>query len=196
MISLERDVQQLEILKLAPYEASVLRERAMDILFPLSTEDKKLIANMIYSIQPEQLKKANAPWDGAVGMAANQWGFNKRIFLYCPTGDTKNALEVIINPSYEAISSETETTWEGCFSVPLATGNILRPTKIKVKYQNMDGDVIEKTLDGWEARVWQHENDHLNGLLYDDKHAGKCLEKKEFASKKAVQEFRSEEKEG
>lgn len=181
------------LLTLVDYHHSVLREVMEPVQFPLSEQDKEIIEDMKYSIQPAQLKKANAPWDAAVGMAANQWGLNKRIFLFCPEGDTVNGLEVIINPSYEPLentgSSPQELTWEGCFSVPLATGNVQRHTHIRVKYQNEAGETIERELYDWPARVWQHENDHLNGLLYDDAKAGKCIDKRQFSSRAEVDKF-------
>ncbi len=177
-----------KILKLVDYNDPILRQPTETVQFPLSMEDKQIIEDMKHSIQPAQLKEADAPWDGASGMAANQWGINKSIFLFCPFGDTKFDMTVVINPSYEFLPGE-DTEWEGCFSVPLATGNVKRSTNIHVKYQNEKGKVIEKDLSGWAARVWQHENDHLNGFLYDDPRAGKCLEKKEFTSREAVDEF-------
>lgn len=173
------------LLKLAEYHDKILRTKTQPVQFPLSITDQQIIADMKYSIQPEQLLAAGAPWDGAVGMAANQWGIDKSIFLYCPSGDTVNDLEVIINPSYSTMptsvisvkADDYECEWEGCFSVPGARGNIKRHKRVSVQYQNEQGTVIERELNGWEARVWQHENDHLNGLLYDDVNAGKCLEK-------------------
>lgn len=183
------------LLTLVPYEHSILRKRTQDIKFPLSTADQQTIADMLYSIQPEQLLKAKAPWEGAVGMAANQWGIDKSIFLFCPEGNHQPDIEVIINPSYTPIvnilmtAASEDDEWEGCFSVPLATGYIHRHLKIKVKYQNIAGEIIEKELSGWPARVWQHENDHLNGLLYDDHVAGKCLEKHKFETIAKLDEF-------
>lgn len=192
-----------QLLTLVDYHHPILRQVTETVSFPLSDEDKHIIQSMIYSIQPAQLKAANAPWEAAVGMAANQWGINKRIFLYCPDGDTVSGLEVIINPGYEHIPMKAEVAdfahqehsvdldlcWESCFSVPLATGNVQRPMLIRVKYQNEKGEIIEKELQGWEARVWQHENDHLNGLLYDDVNAKKCIDKRNFSSKDEVEKF-------
>lgn len=185
------------LLQLADYNDPVLRTRTMPVQFPLSAADQQLIADMIYSIQPAQLKAAKAPWQAAVGMAANQWGVSKSIFLYCPTGDTVGDLEVIINPSYEplhklaifATAKPDSSEWEGCFSVPLCSGYIQRSNDIRVKYQNENGESLSRELSGWEARVWQHENDHLLGFLYDDPRHGKCLEKKSFTSIAAVEEF-------
>lgn len=177
------------LLKLVNYDDPILRNPTEPVQFPLSDLDKQIIEDMKYSIHPEQLKAAGAPWEKASGMAANQWGINKSIFLFCPYGDHKFDLTVVINPSYEFIPDKEEIAWEGCFSVPLATGKIKRSNKIRVKYQNEKGRVIEKNLSGWEARVWQHENDHLNGFLYDDPRTGKCLDKREFTSYDAVEEF-------
>lgn len=183
------------LLKLADYSNNILRTKTAPVTFPLSDEDRQLIEDMIYSIQPEQLIAAKAPWEDPVGMAANQWGVNKSIFLYCPSGDTVNDIEVVINPSYEAkptlaiIAPSEQSEWEGCFSVPLASGHIKRSNKIHVKYQNMDGKVIEKDLSGWRARVFQHETDHLDGFLYDDPRHGRCLEKRVFKDRAAVEEF-------
>ncbi len=188
---MSRDEYKPRILKLAGYNQSILRRPTKPVQFPLSEEDKHTIADMIYSIQPEQLLAAGAPWDAASGMAANQWGIDKSIFLYAPNG-TENGVEVVINPSYEAINipePSKNTEWEGCFSIPLATGHILRDLRIRVKYQNEQGEVIEKELSGWPARVWQHENDHLKGYLYDSAAHGKCLEKKVFRSLEEVDNF-------
>jgi peptide deformylase len=142
---------------------------------------------MVYSVQGKQLKAANAPWDSAAGMAANQWGFNKRIFVYCPNAD-KN-IEVMINPSYEPLNEVEDLNWEGCFSVPLATGCVKRYTNIRAQYQNELGETIVKELSGRLARVFQHETDHLNGHLYYELGERKCLHKKTFASKADVDVF-------
>lgn len=131
------------LLTLSDYHDPILHQKVEKITFPLSVEDKQLIKDMKFSIQKEQLKKANAPWEGAAGMAANQWGFNKAIFLFCPEGDPVNGLEVVINPSYEPLDAEEEEAWEGCFSVPMATGNVRRFTHIRIHYQNEAGEIIE-----------------------------------------------------
>jgi peptide deformylase len=181
------------ILKLVSYSDPILRQIAAPVHFPLSEDDKQLIANMKYSIQPEQLKQVHAAWEAAAGMAANQWGVGKRIFIFSPNGNSAEELEVIINPSYIPLDAEglilQDDAWEACFSIPLAVGHISRFTRIQVKYQNEAGEFIEKELHGWAARVWQHENDHLNGTLYDDADAKKCKEKRIFSSKAEVDDF-------
>jgi peptide deformylase len=177
------------ILTLADYDQSVLRQKTQAITFPLSEADRALIQDMKFSIQPQQLAAVDAPWENAAGMAANQWGVNKSIFLFCPEGDTVDGLEVIINPSYTPLGSSQEMGWESCFSVPCAVGKVKRYTHIRVTYQNEEGETITKELTGYFARVWQHETDHLNGLLYDALGTEKCVEKNSFSSKEEVEAF-------
>lgn len=183
------------LLSFADYHDDILKNPTETVQFPLSDEDQQIIRNMIYSIQTEQLIKAGAPFKSAAGMAANQWGLNKRIFLYCPDGDAANQLEVVINPSYKPLcdadkfNPSIEDAWEGCFSIPLATGNIRRYSKIQVDYQDETGQHITRELTGWLARVWQHENDHLDGHLYDDPRTAKCLEKQQFLTLDELENF-------
>lgn len=189
------------LLKFAAYGDPILSKKCQPVQFPLSEEDQQIIADMVYSIQPAQIKAAKGAWDTPAGMAANQWGIDKSIFLFCPFGDTEN-VQVMINPSYEPLATlaiiapSEQTEWEGCFSVPLATGNIKRSTKIRARYQNEQGEIIEKTLTDYDARVFQHETDHVNGFLYDDPRHGKCLEKKVFKNRNEVDAFYDSLREG
>lgn len=86
------------------------------------------------------------------------------------------------------------TDWEGCFSVPLATGRVTRFREIKTTHQNEAGEKFEGQLSEWPARVWQHETDHTNGFLFDDEQAGKCVEFRAFETKEALMEFRNNQK--
>lgn len=181
------------LLMLADYQNPILRKVTCTVTFPLSEEDKEIIEAMKHSIKVDQLKKANAPFKSASGMAANQWGIDRQIFIFCPRGESHGP-EVIINPSYHPINeNKTEESyefgWEGCFSIPLSLSYVKRHTVIKAEYQNEAGVHCEKILSHWTARIWQHETDHLNGLLADDIKAGKCLEKRMFSSLEALNQF-------
>jgi peptide deformylase len=158
------------------------------------------IADMCFSILPAQLKKANGAHESAAGMAANQWGIDKRIFLYTPDGSDENEkLEVMINPQYVPYLRKDDkefkmvAAFEGCFSVPLTTGLVNRYDAIIASYCNPLGIKIERIMEGWEARVFQHETDHLNGKLFDgqlDDCAGpECLERVVFKDKAEMQGF-------
>jgi peptide deformylase len=182
-----------KLLTLVDFQDPLLRQVIEPVQFPLCDADRQLILDMKYSIQPAQLKAADAPWDSASGMAANQWGFNKRIFLFSP--DSNDVVEVMINPSYVPLINvgiempEQSLSWEGCFSVPLATGNVKRYTAIRATYQNEAGETIVRELHGRRARVFQHETDHLDGMLYYELSEDKCIDKRKFGSREAVDKF-------
>lgn len=154
----------------------ILRE-TMPIIEDFNDPDlHAIIADMCYSIHPTQLKQANACHESAAGMAANQWGIKKRIFIYTPHGsEPPDKIEVMLNPSYLPYLRPNEKTptltaaYEGCFSVPLTTGIVNRYEAIMATYFTPQGKKVERILEGWEARVFQHETDHLNGKLFDGK---------------------------
>lgn len=130
--------------------------------------DKKIL-KFINDLQ-ETLKKATEP--EGLGLAANQVGVDARIFLV----NLKNkGIHVFINPEIIKFSDEEITMTEGCLSIPKLYSEIKRPKKVKVKYQtirvqNGKEELEEKTeeFDELDARVIQHEQDHLNGIVFLD----------------------------
>ncbi len=103
---------------------------------------------------------------GTVGLAAPQIGISKRIFVAdISKKDPTKSLKVFINP--EIISwAEPKPNREGCLSLPDYTGNVTRAQRLSIKALDEEGRVIEQTAEGLEAICWQHEVDHLNGLLF------------------------------
>lgn len=104
-----------------------------------------------------------------VGLAATQVNVVKQVFVI-DKGLIDEAWEVqaYINP--EILESEgLENLEEGCLSIPGIRAEVERPPAIKVKYQNLDGKLIEEQLEGMLAKVFQHEFDHLNGVLFVDR---------------------------
>ncbi|WP_131783188.1 hypothetical protein [Legionella gresilensis] len=73
-----------EILNFASSHSTILHRIIKPVTFPLTKYDKTIINVMKYSILPAQLKRRTAAWSDSVGMAANQWGIDKRIFLFAP----------------------------------------------------------------------------------------------------------------
>lgn len=106
-----------------------------------------------------------------VGLAAPQVGINKRFMVYNPSGDSKKWLDetVMINPKIVEFSDATDVETEGCLSLPEMNGEVERSKWIKVEALNMKGKKIKKKFKGWEARIFQHECDHLNGVLFPDR---------------------------
>jgi peptide deformylase len=106
-----------------------------------------------------------------VGLAAPQLGINKRLMVFNPEGDPKKWLSelVLCNPEIEEYSTSTALEEEGCLSFPGFTADVMRSQNIQVKWQGLNGKVKRKKLRGWEARIFQHEYDHLDGTLYVDR---------------------------
>ena len=112
--------------------------------------------NEFASTMVESLKKYKA-----LGLSAIQCGFNYRMFVM---GSDENYV-AYFNP--KIISSEGEAHMpEGCLSFPMLQLRITRPAKIKVEYQDFTGQIRQAEYHGLTARVFQHELDHLNGIVY------------------------------
>ena len=95
-----------------------------------------------------------------VGLAANQIGVQKRLFVYDP-GD---GARVVINPTI--VESEGEYAYEeGCLSVPGLSWEIVRPNRVHLIGRDLDGNEISLEADELEGRIFQHELDHLDGVL-------------------------------
>ncbi len=77
-------------------------------------------------------------------------------------------LYVVVNPEIARMSSEKVMGVEGCLSVPGIVGDVERSTSIVVKGKNRNGQKIKLKLNGWVARIFQHEIDHLTGVLFTD----------------------------
>lgn len=106
-----------------------------------------------------------------VGLAAPQVGINKRLMVYNEHGDAKKWMSevIMVNPKIVEYSEATDIEQEGCLSFPDMGGDVERSKWIKVEAQNLKGKRIKKKFRGWEARIFQHEYDHLDGKVYIDR---------------------------
>ena len=82
---------------------------------------------------------------------------------------TEQSLLIIANPKIHVLDPELQGFWEGCLSVPELRGLVYRPRKIRVDYFDHLGKAASLTLEGFLATVFQHELDHLDGVLYLDR---------------------------
>ena len=103
-----------------------------------------------------------------VGLAAPQVGLNLRLFVVNATGKPEDD-KVYVNPALSDADGDEEAE-EGCLSLPDVNVTIRRPTaRVLMRAQDLDGQPFEEVGEGFITRVWQHENDHLNGVLITDR---------------------------
>ncbi len=100
-----------------------------------------------------------------VGLASTQVGLQESFFV----AKKGEKFISVINPKILSTSKRTKKYFEGCLSVPDMWGEVKRATNTKVSYQNSDGKQITKALKGVAAWIFQHEIDHLNGILFSDR---------------------------
>jgi len=140
----------------------ILLEPAKEVADFNSPELKQLLIDM---------KDTMRALDG-VGLAAPQIAVGLRVMIFGveeserypdmePVPET-----ILINPEYSVINAEKETDWEGCLSVPNMRGLVPRYKGIKYRGYDIQGSLIEREAHDFHARVFQHEFDHLNGILY------------------------------
>ena len=131
-----------------------------------SPETQEVIERMLNAAYGEQVDR-NKPL--LVGLAAPQIGISKRIILVDVVARGKGNvgnLRVYINPEI-VWSADDEVEWyEGCYSTDRVCGIVSRPNSIKLKALTREGQPIEEVYEGYTARIFQHEIDHLNGIEF------------------------------
>lgn len=108
-----------------------------------------------------------------VGLAAPQVGISERLAVI-EYGDDEDEnvpkkLYVLVNPEIVEVSEEKVEGIEACLSVPLLVGEVERHEKLTVKALNRHGKLVKIKVEGWMARIFQHEIDHLDGVLFTDR---------------------------
>ena len=135
----------------------ILRKKT-EIIEP-TDETVLAVANQMVEIMHAQ---------NGVGLAAPQVGLPWRLFV---TRDPENdeAAVAWINPILEVTNEEVISEEEGCLSLPEIRGEVRRPIGIQISGHGLDGKHNTAQSDSFIARIWQHENDHLDGILIIDK---------------------------
>jgi len=133
----------------------ILRKKAKEVEKPFS-KLKNFVANMIDTMYKEN----------GVGLAAPQAGRDLRLFVY-DVSENVNPV-VCINPVLSDFSEEKVVAEEGCLSIPDVYGKVERAKKVTLTAYGLDGFKFKVEAEGLEARVIQHEYDHLDGILFID----------------------------
>ncbi len=136
------------------YEAPILRKKSDEVV-EFNDELRNTLDEMI-----KTMRLANG-----IGLAANQVGIDKRFFVL----EVDNEIVKVVNPEILSFGEEMVEFQEGCLSIPGIFKNVLRPEIITVRYQDENGNIIERELNGLKSRAFQHELDHIDGILFIDR---------------------------
>ncbi|MDO8618875.1 MAG: peptide deformylase [Candidatus Daviesbacteria bacterium] len=140
---------------------------APDARLRIKTKPVKKIGPALSSLTKEMIKLTLSFKDPeGVGLAATQIGLNERFFVG-KVGEKD--FKVFINPKIIQFSKRVKKYFEGCLSIPDYYGEINRSTTIKVSYQDLKGVLHKETLKAMGAWIFQHEVDHLDGILFPDR---------------------------
>ncbi len=166
----------MAVLPVVKFPNPVLKTRAKEIS-EITPEIKKLVRDMIDTMYAEN----------GVGLAANQVGILKQIFVANPDSDVKGDEMVFLNPRItkkEGVIKE----FEGCLSVPELYEPVKRAKRVWMTAMTLSGEIVEVKAEGLVSRIFQHEVDHLNGFLFVDRLG---LLKSKLTEKKLQKRLRS-----
>lgn len=153
------------ILEVVKYPSPVLNQKSQKAVF--NDELKVLVQNML-----DIINSFKAP--PAAGLSAIQVGIPLQVLFAREFVSNRVGTDyILINPKFVSFSREKELDWEGCLSFPDLYGKVWRSKKIKLKYQNVQGEEQRLTANTFLARVIQHEMDHLEGITFNTKIVGK-----------------------
>src|SRR6476646_1984420 len=157
----------MSILKVAHMGHPVLREKAKPI-------ERAAIATPSVQQLIDDMLETMREYHG-IGLAAPQVHESVRIFVAGlekedkRTGETEIVPIAVVNPEITALGRDLVEDWEGCLSIPDIRGKVPRNRRVRVRGFGRDGEALDMELEDFQARVFQHENDHLNGILFFDR---------------------------
>ncbi len=154
-----------EILQISQLGNPVLRQPSQVVENIQDSRIQELIDNLIFTVQHAH----------GVGIAAPQVARGDRLFVVASRPNLrypqapKMEPTAMINPRIIASSTETVKDWEGCLSIPGIRGLVPRARAIAIEYTNRDGKLHRQELTDFVARIFQHEHDHLDGIVFLDR---------------------------
>jgi peptide deformylase len=150
----------MAILKIARMGHPVLLAQAAPVEEPGAPEIQLLLGDMVDTLEDA----------GGVGLAAPQVFRSVRLFIYhvpeTRGGGPAVPLRAVFNPVVTPLDDEMVLGWEGCLSIPGLRAAVPRHARIRLRGQDAAGEPFEKELSDFEARIVQHETDHLDGVMY------------------------------
>ena len=145
--------------------APILRKIADPVDDVFSQDTSNLIRGMVDVLTQQK----------GIGLAAPQVGVKKQVFIVAPEQIMQRPFDdistglVVINPTIEFNTKTVTYEWEGCLSIPGIRGKVPRQCDITIQYTNIHGELRKERYSGFTARIFCHEFDHLNGVLFLDR---------------------------
>ena len=177
--------EPLPVLKKTKAESLAILRLTAQPVAPADPALPALLARLKTTVLAEQ----------GVGIAAPQVGISRRVILVQRLDqEPEKPFEACLNPEIIAMSPERELGWEGCLSVPAGFGQVERALHIRLRCQAPDGPWREVAASGYVARIFQHEIDHLNGVLFSDRmpEGVKLLPKAEYRAMREAEKIAKE----
>lgn len=147
-----------------PDDEMILRAPSVDF------SDEDLSSAEFASLSKKMLTTVQSPQQGGVGIAGPQVGLNRRVVVVCRTD--KEGEPYIVYPNIKIVEfmGDKEPGPEGCLSVAPMRGTVERYQKIRIEYTDVNTlETVSETIEGYAAVIFQHECDHLDGILYTDR---------------------------
>ena len=153
-----------------------------DTLEQFGFADRKELSKVMYD---------NMAKYGGLGLSANQLGLPYRMFVMGGHPQIEDGkVRSVFNPLINDVSPESINLKEGCLSFPFLFLSIKRPKWCSVKYTDENGEEVEETLHGMSARIFMHENEHMNGYVFTDLVSKLKLERAEKSKQKMIKEIK------
>jgi peptide deformylase len=153
-----------------------------DTLEQFGFADRKELSKVMYD---------NMVKYGGLGLSANQVGLPYRMFVMGGHPQVEDGkVRSVFNPLINDVSPESINLKEGCLSFPFLFLSIKRPKWCSVRYTDENGEEIEETLHGMSARIFMHENEHMNGYVFTDLVSKLKLERAEKSKQKMIKEIK------
>lgn len=147
-----------------PGDSAVLRAKSIDLTQAelRSEELRTLIAKLRYTVTD--------PSQDGVGISAPQVGLSRRVILVQRFDKDGEPFEAYVNIGIDSLYGETTHGREGCLSIPGKVGTVPRSSKVDIHYTDPESlQILRETVEGFTAIIFQHECDHLEGILYTDR---------------------------
>jgi len=159
-------------MQIAPFEDSALEQ--------LKLKDRKELCTIMYDTMVKY---------GGLGLSCNQVGLPYRMFVMGGHPSIEEGkVRYVFNPLVNDVSEESIVYKEGCLSFPFLFLSIKRPKWVSVRYTDENNEEVEETLHSMSGRIFQHENEHMNGYLFTDLVSKFKLDRAKKAQMKLIKE--------